>query len=155
MKQNFGKLSIFILSGIILIYAPWQAVDSAENYQESNLETEATILKLPSFRDGHRFEGGNPIVFVGKLTSEADERVPFAKILIKSDALCPKDGIIASGFTDKQGRFWIYTIAKIWDESDNLIKVHAEFEGNEKFEASISNERIIVINPSHGERCEN
>jgi len=120
----------------------------------SNLQTESTVLKLHDFTF-HQFNGGQPIVFVGKLTSEAGERIPFAKILIKSDAPCPEDGIIASGFTDKHGRFWIYTITKIWDESDNLIKVHAGFEGNENFESSISDERIIVIYPSHAERCVN
>ena len=115
---------------------------------------EKTILKLHNFND-HRFDGGQPIVFVGKLTSEAGERIPSAKILIKSDGPCPEDGIIASGFTDKYGRFWIHILTKIWDESDNMIKVHAEFEGNEKSEASISDERIIVIYPSHAERCVN
>ena len=139
---------------ICKIVDAWQAVNSAENYQESNSQTERTILKLNDFRD-FRFDGGQPIVFVGKLTSETGERIPSAKILIKSDAPCPKDGILASGFTDKYGKFWIYTITKTWNESDNVIKVHAEFEGNEKFEASISDKKSIVIYPSHGERCVN
>jgi len=120
----------------------------------SSLQHEGTILKLYDFR-GYEFNGGQPVVFVGKLTTEAGERIESAEILIKSDSLCPKDGIIASGFTDKTGRFWIYTITKIWDESDNMIKVRAIFLGNEKFSPSISDNQILVVYPSHAEKCEN
>lgn len=120
----------------------------------SSLQQARTILKLYDFR-GYEFNGGQPVVFVGKLTTEAGERIKSAEILIKSDIPCPKDGIIASGFTDEAGRFWIYTITKIWDESDNMIKVHAVFLGNEKFSSSISNSQILVVYPSHAEKCEN
>ena len=113
---------------------------------------EKTILKLHNFND-HRFDGGQPIVFVGKLTTESGERIPDARILVKSDGPCPKDHIIASGNTDKHGRFWIYTLTKIWDESDNMIWVHAEFTGDENFSPSISNGQVVVVYPSHAEKC--
>lgn len=45
--------------------------------------------------------------------------------------------------------------SKIWDESDNLIKVHGEFEGNENFMPSSSDEFPIVIYPVNGEKCIN
>ena len=78
-----------------------------------------------------------------------------ANILIKNDGPCPADGIIGSGITDSQGKFTIYVIAKIWDESDGLIWVHADFNGNEKFLPSISDGQTLVVRPLHGEeRCE-
>jgi len=132
------------------------AVVSFLNFESafSSFQSERTIIKLYDFR-GHEFDGDQPVVFVGKLTTEAGERIKSAEILIKSDGPCPKDGIIASGFTDTYGRFWIYTITKIWDESDNMIKVRAAFLGNEKFSSSISDNQILVVYPSHAEKCEN
>ena len=61
--------------------------------------------------------------------------------------------IIAEGLTDKHGLFRIYTITKIWDESDNMIKIHAEFEGNENYLPSDSREYSIVVYPLHAEKC--
>jgi len=140
-------LSIFCLTVVIMIFLNFELAFSS-------LQAERTILKIYDFR-GHEFNGGQPVVFVGKLTTEAGERIKSAEILIKSDGPCPKDGIIASGFTDTNGRFWIYTITKIWDESDNMIKVRAVFLGNEKFSPSISDSQILVVYPSHAEKCEN
>ena len=75
-------------------------------------EGQKTNIKLHQFYD-HRFNGGQPIVFVGNLFSESGHRIPNAQILIKNDAPCPVDGVIAKGFTDKNGRFWINTIAMV------------------------------------------
>ena len=101
------------------------------------------------------FNGGQTIVFSGKLATESGDRIPNAKIIIKNDGPCPENHIIAEGITDKHGRFMIYTIAKVWDESDNLNKVHAEFEGNENFLPSSSYEYSIVVYPLHAEKCVN
>jgi hypothetical protein len=115
--------------------------------------TEKTMLKLHDFSDT-RFNGGQPIVFVGKLETWDGKPIPNAKILIKSnDTPCPNDGIIATGLTDKKGRFWIYTLTKIWDEVDNLIIVHAEFEGDENYSSSVSRNQVVVVYPSHAEKC--
>lgn len=99
------------------------------------------------------FNEGQPIVFSGKLTTLSGEPIPKVEIIIKSDATCPSDGIIAKGMTDKHGRFWIYTLTKIWDPVDNMINAYAEFEGNEKFSSSISRHEVIVVFPVAGESC--
>lgn len=120
----------------------------------SSKTSERTVLYFYHVGDD-RHNAGEPLVFVGKLTSESGKAVAGAKILIKNDGPCPNDHIIASGTTHKDGIFWILTAAKIWDESDNLTKVHAEFTGNEKFSPSISYSRTIVVYPLHGEKCVN
>jgi hypothetical protein len=99
-------------------------------------------------------DAGYTAVFVGNLKTSFGEPIPKAEIIIKIDAPCPRDGIIAKGFTDNKGRYHIMTEALIWDEKDNMIKAHAEFLGNEKFSPSISRDQIIVIYPSHGKKCE-
>jgi hypothetical protein len=135
----FGLIAIsFLIFNTTILYA---------------FEEEKTNLKLHDFRS-HRFNGGQPIVFVGNLLSESGERVANAQILIKNDGSCPADNIIAQGTTDKDGRFWITTIAKVWNAKSNMIKVHAAFLGNEMFLPSISKEQIIVVYPSHAELCQ-
>ena len=80
-----------------------------------------------------------------------------AEIQIKSDGPCPNDGIIASGFTDKKGKYRIYSITKVWDASDNLIRVQAHFAGNEIYSPTISERsQIIIVYPtSTTEKCVN
>jgi hypothetical protein len=56
--------------------------------------------------------------------------------------------------TDNHGRYYIMTLALIWNAKDNMIKAHAEFLGNAKYSSSISRDQIIVIYPSHGKKCE-
>jgi len=117
-------------------------------------EPTKTILTLHKFED-FAFNGGQTITFQGKLTTESGDRISDAKIIIKNDGPCPENHVIAEGITDKHGRFWIYTITKMWDESDNVIKVHAEFEGNENFLPSTSHVFPIVVYPLHAEICVN
>lgn len=124
------------------------------NDVSGNENSQKTKLVLHDFGLGSNWNAGDPIVFRGKLTTNSGERIGNADILIKSDGPCPEDGIIAKGITNKHGRFSIFTIAKIWDESDNLIKVHAEFLGNEDLESSKSRARSVVIYPTQGEKCE-
>lgn len=138
---------LFTTIGISLLL-----LNSVSSY--SLQEPTKTILTLHKFEDPF-FNGGQTIVFQGKLTTESGERVPYAKIIIKNDGPCPENHVIVEGFTDKHGRFWVYIIAKVWDESDNLIKVHAEFAGNENFLPSISYENTVVVYPLHAERCVN
>ena len=140
-------LSVTLSIVVMLIFVNTELVFSSDG-------SEKTVLKFVRFE--HRsFNGGGPIVFEGKLTSESGKPIKDAEILIKNDGPCPDDRVIASGMTDTHGRFWILTIAKIWDESDNLTWVHAEFSGTEKFSPSISDAQIIVVYPSHGEKCVN
>ena len=115
-------------------------------------ETETTV-KLYQMKHP-RFNGGQPIVFDGKLTTAGGKIIPNAEIIITSDGPCPADGIIASGITDKNGRFRIYTMTQVWDPSDNLIKAHAEFLGDENYSPSKSYGQPIVVYPTaNTERC--
>jgi len=42
----------------------------------------------------------------------------------------------------------ISTEAMIWDPSDNMIKIHAEYLGNEIYLPSSSQEEVIVVYPT-------
>jgi len=42
---------------------------------------------------------------------------------------------------------------KKWNHETNLIRVHAEFLGDEEFFPSQSKERVMVIFSSHAEDC--
>jgi len=112
---------------------------------------EKTILKLHDMRTVS-YNGGQPIVFSGRLDTTSGV-ISDAEILIKSDGGCPDDGIIANGTTDKNGRYWILTLTKIWDPSDNSIKIHAEFLGDERFYPSKTQIEVVVVYPSHAEKC--
>ena len=111
---------------------------------------EKTTLKLHVMRHSS-FNEGQPIVFVGKLTDKVGNGIAGTKVIIKGDAPCPKDHIITSGITDKNGRYWIMTTARIWDEKDNLVKTHAEFDGTDQFLPSKSDIQVIVVYPIRGE----
>ena len=123
--------------------------ESSFSLQEQPVKT---ILSLHKFEDGF-FNGGQTITFQGKLITESGDKLPEAKITIKNDGPCPQDHVIAEGITDKQGLFWIYTVAKVWDELDNMITVHAEFEGSENFTPSTSYAFPIVVYPTNAEKC--
>lgn len=99
-------------------------------------------------------DGGQPLVFVGKLTNNVGEPIANATVFIKNNQNCPTDQIVGSGITNYMGSFHVYTISKIWNEKNNLVKFHAEFNGNERYLASVSNDLIYVIYPSHAQKCE-
>ena len=124
----------------------------AQIFESLAFDGQKTNLKLHKFSD-HRFNGGQPIVFSGNLFSESGQRIPNAQILIKNDANCPTDGIIAKGFTDKNGRFWIKTIAMVWNTETNLVKIHAEFLGRDNLLPSLSKQYIVVVYPLQGIIC--
>ena len=144
-KKNL--LLVFTTFSISLLFLSFGSALSLQK------EPDKTITYLHKFEYAS-FNGGQNIVFQGKLTTELGERVPYAKIIIKNDGPCPENYIIAEGMTDKHGHFWISTVAKVWDESDNLIKVHAEFEGNENFLSSSSHEFPVIVYPLHADKCE-
>jgi hypothetical protein len=118
-----------------------------------SLPQEKTILKLHD-RKAILHNGGQPIVFSGRLDTKSGEPISDAEILIKSDGPCPDDGIIAKGTTDKYGKYSIRTLTKIWDPSDNSIKIHAEFLGDERLFPSKSQIEVVVVFQSHAEKCE-
>jgi len=149
MNYDFKRNQMLILTTISISLLLVNPVSSF-----SLQEPTKTILTLHKFEYAF-FNGGQTIVFEGKLTTESGDRVPFVKIIIKNDGPCPENHVIAEGITDKHGRFWIPIITKVWDESDNLIKVHAEFEGNDNFLPSTSYEYNVVIYPLHAEKCVN
>ncbi len=139
---SFGLLGLLSLLGFTPVYT-----ESADF--NTMHETKLRLNQISPVA----FNEDQPIVFSGKLTTLSGEPIPKVEIIIKSDATCPSDGIIAKGMTDKHGRYWIYTITKIWDPVDNMIHAHAEFEGNEKFSSSMSRHEVIVVYPITGKSC--
>jgi len=93
------------------------------------------------------FNGGMTIVFSGNL-STGSEFIPNAEILIVGDGPCPANGIISKGLTSKFGRYHIFTETMIWDPFDNMIKIHAEYLGNEIYLPSSSQIELIVVYPT-------
>ena len=136
------KILIFVLIVAGLLYSSSTTLAFTESINSSKIEQ--TNLRLNDIRPT-TFNEGQPIVFSGKLTTEFGEPIPKVEIFIKSDSTCTPDGILAKGVTDKNGRYWIYTLTKNWDSTDNLIKAHAEFLGNEKFSSSESRYETIVV----------
>lgn len=144
----FVKQIIFVI--IILVFFAFVISEVSESF---GIELQKSKLKLHKFTS-HRFDGGQPIIFSGNLFSESGNRISNAEIIIKNDVNCPDDGIIAKGFTDKNGRYWIKTIAMVWNTKTNLVKIHAEFPGNENFLPSISEQQIVVVSPRQEVICE-
>jgi len=119
---------------------------NTKSSEEIISQVEKTKLRLNDIKS-IRFNGGMPIVFSGNLSTES-EFIPNAEILIVGDGPCPANGIISKGFTGKFGRYNISTEAMIWDPSDNSIKIHAEYLGNEIYLPSSSQEEVIVVYPT-------
>ena len=117
-------------------------------------ETESSKIKLHKMRSSF-VDGEQPLVFVGKLTTDSGRPIYKATIIIKNDQSCPDDQIVGQGLTDKRGKFSVYTVPKVWNEKDNRVTFHAEFGGDEKYSASISENRMFVIFPDHVQKCEN
>ncbi|MCH6586615.1 MAG: hypothetical protein IH792_06285 [Thaumarchaeota archaeon] len=112
-----------------------------------NIQKEKTKLRLSDITTSS-FNGGQPIVFSGNLFTESGKIIADAEILIIGDGPCPSDGIIAKGQTDKRGRYRIMVETMIWDPTDNLIKIHAEYFGDEFYEPSYSQDEVIVVYPN-------
>ena len=117
-------------------------------------ETESSKIKLHKMRSSI-IDGGQPLVFVGKFTTDSGKPIYNATIIIKNDQNCPNDQIVGLGITDKRGKFSVYTISKVWNEKDNRVTFHAEFNGDEKYSTSVSENRMYVIYPEHAQKCEN
>ena len=127
-------------------------VISVHLYDAVASDGEESKLKMHKFRT-HRFNGGSPIVFTGNLFSETGFAIKHADIIIKSDGPCPADQIIAQGKTDKRGRFWILTQAKVWDPKDNMVLVHAEYPGNERYLPSFTETQPVVVSSRPASIC--
>ena len=141
----------YILAGFaILIVILFVNIESI--FSQEGIGTNLILIQMKP-----TFNGGQPIVFIGKLTGQGGHGIANAEIQIKSDGPCPADGVIASGFTDKNGRYRIYSITKVWDASDNFIRVQAHFAGNEIYSPTISERsQIIIVYPtSTTEKCVN
>jgi hypothetical protein len=108
------------------------------------------VLSLFDMRNPH--DEGFPIVFVGKLVTKSGQPVKDAVITIKHDGTCANK-TIGSAKTDNTGKFYIFTIAKIWDKKDNMIKAHAEFTGKKGFLPATSESKIIVVYPLQNKGC--
>jgi hypothetical protein len=119
---------------------------SDEIISQVGKQAEKTKLRLNDIASS-RFNGGMPIVFSGNLSTES-EFIPNAEILIVGDGPCPANGIISKGLTDKFGRYHILTELMIWDPSDNMIKIHSEYLGNEIYLPSSSQDEVIVVYPT-------
>ena len=115
-------------------------------------ETESTKIKLHKMRSSF-IDGEQPLVFVGKFTTDSGKAIYKATITIKNDQSCPDNQIVGQGTTDKRGKFSIYAIPKVWNEKDNRVIFHAEFAGDEKYSASVSENRMFVIFPDHVQKC--
>ncbi len=90
-----NRISVFLVSLAIISVMLF----ALPNISYSISETETTVklyqMKHPTFN------GGQPIVFDGKLTTAGGKIIPNAEIVITSDGPCPVDGVIAIGVTDK------------------------------------------------------
>lgn len=136
-------ISIVIISLII--------VNANQSFSD---QPESTEIKLHKMRTSF-IDGGQPLVFVGKLTTDSGRPIHNATIIIKNNQSCPEDQIVGTGTTGKRGEFNIYTIPQVWNSKDNRITFHAEFSGNEKYFNAISENRTYVIFPMFAQTCEN
>jgi len=112
-----------------------------------NIQKEKTKLRFNDITTSS-FNGGSPIGLSGNLSTESGEFIPNAEILIIGDGPCPSDGIVAKGVTDKRGRYRIFIETMIWDPTDNMIKIHAEYLGDEFYSPSYSQDEVIVVYPN-------
>jgi len=109
-----------------------------------------TTLKLNRI---NAINAGSTIVFSGSLNSNSGFQIENVEILIKSDAGCPSNGIIAQGFTDKNGKFLIKTTSMVWNTDDRPMNIFAEFLGNDVYTSSSSRTYNVVTNSGNGQNC--
>ena len=118
-----------------------------------SIQKEKTKLRLNDITTS-TFNGGYPIGFSGNLFTESGEIIQDAEILIIGDGPCPSDGIIAKGQTDNRGRYRMVIETMIWDPTDNMIKIHAEYLGDEFYSPSSTQDEVIVVYPNKDtKRC--
>jgi len=109
-----------------------------------------TTLKLNRINP---INAGSTIVFSGSLNSNSGFQIENVEILIKSDAGCPSNGIIAQGFTDTNGKFLIKTTSMVWNTDDRPMNIFAEFLGNDVYASSSSRTYNVVTNSGDGQNC--
>jgi len=138
-------------NAILIVIISMMILNMNQSFSE---QTEPTKIKLHKMRSSF-VDGGQPLVFVGKLTTDIGRPIFNASIIIKNNQSCPEDQIVGTGTTGKRGEFYIYTIPQVWNEKNNRITFHAEFSGNEKYSNSISENRTYVIFPMFAQMCKN
>ncbi len=85
------------------------------------------------------------VTFTGKLV-EATTGSPVAGTPIKIlERDVGRDELLASGTTEKDGRFDIKWTAKRTDWQDNTAEIYAKFEGNDDYRGSKSEQYTVVI----------
>ena len=109
-----------------------------------------TTLKLNRI---NAINSGSTIIFSGSLDSNSGFKIENAEILIKSNAGCPANGIIAEGLTNKNGKFLIKTISMVWNTDDMPMNIFAEFLGNDVYSSSSSRTYNVITNPGNGQNC--
>jgi hypothetical protein len=126
------------------------AVNMTQNTYNQSQGNVKTTLKLNRI---NAINAGSPIVFSGSLNSNSGFQIENVEILIKSDAGCPANGVIAQGFTDKNGKFLIITTSMVWNIDDRPMKISAEFLGNNVHASTSSRTYNVVTNPGNGQNC--
>jgi len=120
------------------------------DFEKKIEKTKLRLIHIPT----SRFNGGFTIVFSGNLFTDSGKIIRDAEILMVGDGPCPADGIIAKGQTDNRGKYRIMVETMIWDPSDNMIRIHAEYLGDEFYSPSSTQSEIIVVYPNKDtKRC--
>lgn len=148
---NDGLISITEFENTLQFLKKFEIINKfeakKEKLQEGNTKT---VLKLNKI---NKINGVTPTVFSGTLLTESGHRIVNEKILIKSFEDCPANNIIAEGKTDKNGKFLITNNLLVWSNNKNIMKIYAEFLGNEQNEQSSSRQYNIVISHGNGQNC--
>lgn len=121
-----------------------------QSKKQSSDTAQSTVLRL--FEVGRPVNEGDPLVFVGKLSTKDGVPIRGGKITITHDGTCANK-TIGYGTTDKSGRFWILTTAKIWDHRDGMVRAQAEFSGQKGLHGSISESEIVRVYPVQNKLC--
>ncbi|MGQ0772762.1 MAG: hypothetical protein ACT4NT_08345 [Nitrososphaerota archaeon] len=123
-----------------------------QNKKQSLSDTaQSAILRLFSIRSP--VNEGNPAVFVGILSTKEGIPVRGGKITITHDGTCANK-TIGHGVTDKSGRFWILTAAKVWDKKDGMIKAQAKFSDQKGLPGTASEPIIVRVYPVQNKPCQ-
>jgi small-conductance mechanosensitive channel len=137
LKVEDGTKEILIPSGNVVTQIIQKKIPSAIQKPTN------TVLFLNAPSD-HVIRGSS-IVITGNLVEETSGN-PVSDMTVKIfDKDIGGDDQMASGITEKDGRFNIEWIAKKMDPSDNTVEIYAKFEGNDNYLKSESKKYIIIV----------
>jgi hypothetical protein len=122
-------------------------IQNMYNQSQGNVKTTLKLNRI------NAINAGSPIIFSGSLNSNSGFRIENVEILIKSDSGCPSNGIIAQGFTDKNGKFLIKTTSMVWNTDDRPMNIFAKFLGNDVYASSSSRTYNVATNSGNGQNC--